>query len=284
MKKTILITGATSGVGKSLSKMCAKAGYEVIMTGRNKEKAEAAYQDVIRYSGNKSVRLILADLSSLKEIEKLASEVISNYTNLNVLVNNAGLSLPKRELSTDGIEKVFATNHIGYFYLTELLLDLLKSSSPSRIINVASEAHSEINFNDLMSEKKYHQLKTYGSSKTANIMFTYELAERLKGSDVTVNCLHPGAVRSRIYDNVPFFAKILITLIKPFFISSDKSAGYIFPLVSSKEYRNVTGKYFIKGKEMLSKEFTYNKEVHRKLWEITENIISERKTEFWQNM
>lgn len=280
MKKTILITGATSGVGKSLSKLCAKAGYEVIMTGRNKEKAEAAYQEVIRYSGNKSVRLILADLSSLKEIEKLAKEVISNYTNLNVLVNNAGLSLPKRELSADKIEKVFATNHIGYFYLTELLLDLLKSSSPSRIINVASEAHSEINFNDLMSEKKYHQLKTYGSSKAANIMFTYQLAERLEGCDVTVNCLHPGVVRSRIYDNVPFLAKILITLMKPFFISPDKSAGYIFPLLSMEHYKNITGKYFIKGKESLSKEFTYNKELQKKLWEATNNIISERKSGF----
>lgn len=280
MKKTILITGATSGVGKSLSKLCAKAGHEVIMTGRNKEKAEAAYQEVIRYSGNKSVRLILADLSSLKEIEKLAKEVILNYTNLNVLVNNAGLSLPKRELSTDGIEKVFATNHIGYFYLTELLLDLLKSSSPSRIINVASEAHSEINFNDLMSEKKYHQLKTYGSSKAANIMFTYKLAERLEGCDVTVNCLHPGVVRSRIYDNVPFLAKILITLMKPFFISPDKSAGYIFPLLSLEHYKNITGKYFIKGKESLSKEFTYNKELQKKLWEATNNIISERKSGF----
>ncbi len=280
MKKTILITGATSGVGKSLSKLCAKAGHEVIMTGRNKEKAEAAYQEVIRYSGNKSVRLILADLSSLKEIEKLAKEVILNYTNLNVLVNNAGLSLPKRELSTDRIEKVFATNHIGYFYLTELLLDLLKASSPSRIINVASEAHSEINFNDLMSEKKYHQLKTYGSSKAANIMSTYQLAERLEGCDVTVNCLHPGVVRSRIYDNVPFLAKILITLMKPFFISPDKSAGYIFPLLLLEHYKNITGKYFIKGKESLSKEFTYNKELQNKLWEATNNIISERKSGF----
>lgn len=278
MKKTVLITGATSGVGKSLSKLCAKAGYEVIMTGRKKEKAEAAYQDVIRYSGNKSVRLILANLSSLKDIEKLAGEVISNYTNLNVLVNNAGLSLPKRELSIDGIEKVFATNHLGYFYLTELLLNLLKSSSPSRIINVASEVHSAIDFNDIMSERKYHQLKTYGSSKAANIMFTYELAERLKGGGVTVNCLHPGAVRSSIYDNVPFFPRLLITLIKPFFISPDKSAKYIFPLVSSEQYTNVTGKYFIKGKEKLSKEFTYNKELQKELWEITENIILERKT------
>lgn len=279
MNKTVLITGATSGVGKSLSKICAKAGYEVIMVGRNRKKAEVAFRDVTSCSGSKLVRLFLADLSSLKEIEKLANEVKSNYKNLNVLVNNAGLSLPKRELSIDGIEKVFATNHIGYFLLTKLLLDLLKSSAPSRIINIASEAHSEINFNDIMSERNYHQLRTYGSSKSGNIMFTYELAEKLKGSNVTVNCLHPGVVRTRIYDNVPFITKILISVIKPFFISADKSAEYIYPLVSAEQFRNVTGKYFIKGKEKLSKEFTFNKEFQKKLWEITENIISGRETE-----
>lgn len=279
MNKTVLITGSTSGVGKSLSKLCARAGYNVIMVGRNREKAEAAFREVTRYSGSKLVRLFIADLSSLKETEKLAKEVKSNYTNLNVLVNNAGLSLPTRELSIDGIEKVFATNHIGYFYLTKLLLDTLIFSAPSRIINVASEAHSEIDFNDIMSEKNYHQLRTYGRSKSGNIMFTYELAEKLKGSDVTVNCLHPGAVRTRIYDNVPFLAKILISVIKPFFISADKSARYIFPLVSSEQYRSVSGKYFIKGKEKLSKEFTYNKDFQNKLREITENIITGRKVE-----
>ena len=280
MKRTVLITGATSGVGRSLAKLCAKAGYEIIMTGRNKEKAETAFREVIEYSESKSVRLILADLSSLKEIEKLAAEVNSNYKKLNVLVNNAGLSLPKRQLSADGIEKVFAINHIGYFYLTELLLDLLKSSSPSRIINVASEAHSEIDFNDLMSENKYNQFKAYGSSKAANIMFTYELSRKLKDYNITVNCLHPGVVRTNIYDNVPFLAKVLITMMKPFFISSDKSAEYIFPLVSSEQYQKVTGKYFIKGKESSSKEFTYNKELQKKLWEITDNIITERKNIF----
>lgn len=280
MKKTILITGATSGIGKSLAKLCAKAGYEIIMTGRNKEKAEAAFREVIEYSESKSVRLILADFSSLKEIVKLAAEVKSDYKRLDVLVNNAGLSLPKRQLSADGIEKVFAINHIGYFYLTGLLLDLIKSSSPSRIINVASEAHSEIDFNDLMSENKYNQFKAYGSSKAANIMFTYELAERHKEFYVTANCLHPGVVRTNIYDNVPFLAKMLITMMKPFFISPDKSAEYIFPLISSEQYKKVTGKYFIKGKESSSKEFTYNKDLHKKLWEITDNIITERKNKF----
>lgn len=280
MGKTVLITGATSGVGKALSKLCAKAGYKVIIIGRNKDKSEKVLREVVEFSDSKSVKLFTADLSSLREIERLARDIINSYKRLDILVNNAGISLPKRELSIDGIEKVFATNHIGYFYLTILLLDLLKSSSPSRIINVSSEAHSVIDFNDLMSVKKYKQYKVYGSSKAANIMFSYELAERLKGCDVTVNCLHPGVVRTRIYDNVPFPAKILITIMKPFFISSDKSAKYIFPLISSEQYRNVTGKYFIKGKEATSKEFTYNKDLQKKLWTETENILSERKILF----
>lgn len=278
MNKTILITGATSGVGKSLSVLCAKAGYEVIITGSRKEKAENAYEEIIRYSANKKVRLFTADLSTLKGIESLAGKVKSEYGRLDVLVNNAGLSLPEREITPDGIEKTFAINHIGYFYLTEMLIDLLITSAPSRIINVSSEAHRFIDFEDIMSEKKYNQYKTYGKTKAANIMFTYLLSEKLKGTGVTVNCVHPGVVRTRIYDNVPMPARILINIMKPFFISPDKSAEYIFPLVSDEKFNGITGKYFIKGKERKSKDFTYDKEKQNELWEYTRNIISQRTT------
>lgn len=278
MNKAILITGATSGIGKSLSKLCAKAGYEVIITGRRKEKAEKALEDIIQYSANKSVRLFTADLSTLKGIEDLAGEVKSVYNKLNVLVNNAGLSLPKREITPDGIEKTFAINHLGYFYLTELLLDLLKSSAPSRIINVASEAHSIIDYKDMMSEKKYNQYKVYGMTKTENIMFTYMLSEKLKGTGVTANCLHPGVVRTGIYDNVPMPARALINIMKPFFISPEKSAEYIFPLISDDKFSGITGKYFIKDREKESKNFTYDTAKQKELWKYTRDLITKRTT------
>ncbi len=276
MIKNVLITGATSGIGKSLAKLCAKKGYNLIITGRHKEKAESAHKEILNYSKDKSVKLFIADLSLLKETGKLAEFVKSNFTRLDVLVNNAALSLPKRETTREGIEKVFATNHLSYFYITELLLDLLKLSAPSRIINVSSEAHMDIDFTNIMSEMKYNQYKVYGKSKAANIMFTYLLSEKLKGTGVNANCLHPGVVRSRIYDNVPFPVRIFINMMKPFFISADKSAEYIFPLVHDDKFSSVTGKYFVKGRESESKEFTYIKERQERLWEICTKIIAER--------
>lgn len=277
MKKTVLITGANSGVGKAVSLLCANAGYRVVMVCRNKVKGENAYNEIISSSKSDSVHLLIADLSSLVSTENLANEFMNKFDGLDVLVNNAGLSLLSRELSADGIEKVFATNHIGYFYLTNLLLDVLKRQEHSRIINVSSQAHQPIDFSDLMSENNYKQYVTYGRSKTANILFTYELSERLKGTNVTVNCLHPGVVRTGIYDNVPFFAKIIISLMKPFFKSPESSAKYIFPLIDSDKYRNISGKYFINGSESPSKDFTYDTEERKKLWALTEELISKRR-------
>lgn len=274
MKKTVLITGANSGVGKALALLCAKDRFNVVMVCRDKLRGENAKKEIIEKSKSDAVSLLIADLSSMEAIYNLAQELKSNFDRLDVLVNNAGLSLPRRELSKDGYEKVFAVNHIGYFYLTNLLLDCLKLQKNSRIINISSQAHQPIDFNDLMSEKDYKQYKTYGRSKTANIMFTYELAERLKQTNITVNCLHPGVVRTNIYDNVPFPANLLISIMKPFFLSSESSAKYIFPLINSDKYVNTTGKYFVKGKEKESKHFTYNKEDWQKLWELTENLIN----------
>ena len=276
MKKIVLITGANSGVGKALALICAEAGYNVVMVCRNQEKGEDARKKLLRKSKSDSVHLLIADLSSIESIENLAKEFKYKFDRLDVLVNNAGLSLPKREISVDGLEKVFAANHIGYFHLTNLLLDVLKLQDHSRIINVASQAQQSIDFSDLMSENNYNQYKTYGRSKMANIMFTYELAERLKDTSITVNCVHPGVVRTNIYNNVPFGIKILITMMKPFFISPETSAKNIFPLISSEKFKNTTGKYFIKGIESESKNGSNNKEDWKRLWELTEALINRK--------
>ncbi|MCX6159382.1 MAG: SDR family oxidoreductase [Ignavibacteriae bacterium] len=273
MEKVVLITGANSGVGRSLALLSASKGSSVVMVCRNRERGEKAKEDIIRLSGNNSVHLIIADLSSLDSVKNAAKEFKSGFNNLNVLVNNAGINLPSLEITSDGYEKVFATNHLAYFYLTSLLLGVLKSSAPSRIINVSSNAQSAININDLMSEKKYYQYKAYGRSKMANVLFTYELAERLKGTGVTVNAVHPGVVKTNIYETVHGFPRFLIGLMMPFFMSPGKSAEYIMPLMYSDEFNNVTGKYFYKTVETQTKKGSYDVDLRKKLWEVSENLV-----------
>lgn len=278
MKKVVLITGANSGVGRSLALLSAFKGSVVVMVCRNKERGDKAKDEIIRLTGNNSVHLLIADLSSLDSIYNAAIEFKSRFDNLHVLVNNAGINLPSREITSDGYEKVFATNHLAYFFLTSLLLDVLKSTAPSRIINVSSNAHQAININDLMSEKKYDQYKVYGRSKMANILFTYELSERLRGSGVTVNALHPGVVKTNIYETVHGFPRFLIGLMMPFFISPDKSAEYIIPLMYSDEFNNVTGKYFVKTRETQTKPGSYDVDLRKKLWNVSENLTKKIKT------
>ena len=273
MKKIVLITGANSGVGKSLAVQSALKGSTVVMVCRNKKRGEKAKAEIMRLSNNKSVHLIIADMSSLDSVRIACEEFKNKFNNLHILVNNAGVNLQNRELTTDGHEKVFATNHLAYFFLTSLLLDVLKSSAPSRIINVASNAHSEIDINDLMSEKNYDQFKSYSRSKMANIMFTYELAERLKDSNVTVNAVHPGVVKTNIYNTVHGFPRFMIRLMMPFFMTPEKSAEYIIPLMYSEEFNNVSGKYFVKTKETLTKKGSYDADTGKKLWDISENLI-----------
>jgi NAD(P)-dependent dehydrogenase (short-subunit alcohol dehydrogenase family) len=274
MEKIVLITGANSGVGRALALQSASKGSTVVMLCRNKDRGERAKEEIIQVSDNESVHLIISDMSSLDSIKTASEEFKSKFKNLHVLVNNAGISLPERELTLDGYEKVFATNHLAYFYFTSLLLDVLKSSAPSRIINVASNAHSEIDLSDLMSEKHYHYFKTYKRSKMANILFTYELAERLKGTNVTVNAVHPGVVKTNIYDTVHGFPGLIIGLMKPFFMSPDKSAEYIIPLMYEDEFNNVTGKYFFKTKVTLTKKGSYDIDSRKRLWDISQDLIN----------
>lgn len=274
MTKIVLITGANSGVGRSLTLLSASKGDTVVMICRNKERGEKAKEEIIRSSGNNSVHLIIADLSSLDSVKNAAIEFKTKFNSLHILVNNAGINLPKRELTSDGYEKVFATNHLAYFYLTSLLLDTLKSSVPSRIINVASNAHTAIDINDLMSERKYEQYKAYGRSKMANILFTYELAEKLKGFNVTVNAVHPGVVKTNIYETVHGFPRFLIGLMMPFFLSPRESAERILPLMYSDKFNNISGKYFVNSKDTLTKKGSYDLDLRKKLWDISETFIN----------
>ena len=194
-EKVCLITGATSGIGKATAMGLANMGASVVMVGRDRGRGEAALAEIKEKSANASVDLLLADLSSQEEVRRLADEFKEAYPRLDVLINNAGVFRSERITTADGLEMTFAVNHLAYFLLTNLLLDVLKASAPSRIVNVSSGDHRNgtIDFDDLQGEKGYKGAKAYSQSKLANVLFTYELARRLEGTGVSANCLHPGA-------------------------------------------------------------------------------------------
>jgi NAD(P)-dependent dehydrogenase (short-subunit alcohol dehydrogenase family) len=267
--KVCLITGANSGIGKATAQGLAQMGATVVMVCRDREKGEAVQREIKAASSNESVDLLLADLSSQQSIRQLASEIRERYPRLHVLINNAGISPSARRLTNDGIESTLAVNHLAPFLLTNLLLDHLKASAPARIVNVASTAMAAINFDDLQGEKRFNMMSIYGQSKMMNVLFTYELARRLEGTGVTVNCLHPGVVSTNLArDFTPLF-RLLAQL---FFISPEKGAQTSLYLASSPEVESVSGKYFIKQREAKSAPASYDEAAAKRLWHISEEL------------
>src|SRR6266851_4746582 len=235
--RVVLVTGANSGIGKAASLALAKMGATVVMVARNKERGEAARSEIIRESQNGSVDLLLADLSSLESVRQLATEFRKKYSELHVLINNAGLFNQRRHVTMDGYEDTFATNYLAPFLLTNLQLDLPKASAPSRIINVSSAGHynGHINFDDLNLEKDYGGWKAYGQSKLALVLFTHELAKKLQGTGVTVNAVHPGTVATNIWSRPMGPLGFIMTVPKLFMTSPKKGAETVVYLASSPE-------------------------------------------------
>ncbi|UCD02583.1 MAG: SDR family oxidoreductase [Promethearchaeota archaeon] len=267
--KICMITGANSGIGKATARVLAKMNATVVMICRDKERGEKAQKEIIEQTGNKNIDLLLCELSSHNDIRKLVSEFNNKYQNLHVLINNAGIMLKKRKISIDGYEMNFAVHHLAPFLLTNLLLDVLKKSAPSRIINVSSAAHkrARIDFYDLQSEnKKYSLFRVYGISKLALMLFTYELSRRLEGTGVTVNALHPGVVNTNLGRDQSKFSQ---GFAKVFFKSPEKGAETSIYLASSPEVEGITGKYFVKKEPRESSEESYNEAYAKKLWEIS---------------
>src|SRR3989454_3745122 len=216
--KVCLITGGNSGIGKATALGLAKLNASVVIVSRDKDKGEATIIEVKSKSGNHNVDAMTADLSSQDSVRELAHDFRGRYKKLHVLINNAGIFLPRRVPTVDGLETTFATNHLGHFLLTNLLLDVLKASAPSRVINITSSAHrgTTIDFDDLKGEKKYSGYHAYSQSKLANVLFTYQLAKRLEGTGITVNCLHPGVVRTGFGKDVTGLMSILVRGGEPF--------------------------------------------------------------------
>jgi NAD(P)-dependent dehydrogenase (short-subunit alcohol dehydrogenase family) len=272
--KICIVTGANSGIGKATAMGLAKMGATVVMLCRNKERGEEAQKEIIDLTGNTNVDLMLCDLASLKEIHSFVSEFKSKYQLLHVLINNAGIMTAKRNQSVDGYEMNFAVNHLAPFLLTNLLLDILKNSAPSRIINVGSAAHrfGKMDFDDLQSEnKKSRFMKLYGSSKLAMTLVSYELSRRLEGSNVTVSVVHPGIINTNLGRDR---SSISIGFSKRFFKPPEVGAETSLYLASSPEVEGITGKYYANKQQKKSSKESYNEEYAKRLWEITEEMTA----------
>ncbi len=265
--KICLVTGATDGIGKVTARVLAERGWTVIGVGRNPAKIEATLREIGKTSG--SLEFMTADLSSLAEIRALADAFKAKYDRLDVLVNNAGALFKTYRESVDGIEMTFALNHLSYFLLTTLLLDTIIASSPARIINVASDAHggSTIHFDDLGHKQHYDGWATYGASKLANILFTYELARRLVGTGVTVNAVHPGFVDTNFANAAGLNMRGPLT--------PEEGADTQIWLATSNEVDGVTGSYFVRRRDTRSSDVSYDQAVARRLWDVSEQMVKE---------
>ena len=259
----ILVTGATDGLGKRVALELAAKGATVLLHGRNRERLEAALEELRRETGSEKVRSYLADLSSLGAVRGLAEQVLSGEARLDVLVNNAGVIVPERQESEDGYELTFAVNYLAHFLLTGLLLPLLRESAPARIVNVASAGQSPVDFGNVMLERGYDGMKAYTRSKLAQVMFTFELAGRLRGTGVSVNALHPASLMD---------TKMVLSTFGYTMSTVREGAGATVRLAVSPELEGVTGRYFDGQKEARANRQAYDAEARKRLWDLSEEL------------
>jgi retinol dehydrogenase-14 len=262
--KVVMVTGANAGMGKEISLGLAGLGANLVMVSRDRERGEAARTDVQQKTGNRDVELLVADLSSQQAIRRLAREFDARHDRLHVLVNNAGISLPRRQETVDGLEMVFATNHLAPFLLTNLFLPVLTASAPARIVTVSSgaQAMGKIDFDDLQSARSYSEIRVYNQTKLANVLFTYELARRIARTGVTATAVEPGFVKTNL--KVPFPFSIFAFMRGS---AVDGAKPTIF-LASSPSVEGVSGKFFnSKGVEATSSKLSYDQAIAKRLWE-----------------
>lgn len=276
--KIVLITGASSGIGLQTAKDLAKQGVQLILAARSEDKLKEAVAEIKSATPNANIKYYIADFSSQKSVRELAEQVKRDYDKIDVLINNAGCVVPDFQLTEDGLEKTIATNHFAYFILTNELLPLVQKSDYARIVNVASGSHyqGKVDFESFTKEKGYFIMKAYAQSKLANVLFTYELAERLKGTHVTVNCLHPGFVKTDIGNKktnwYSSFFWSLGTMLGG--ISLQNGAKTSVYLASSPEVKGISGKYFDKCKAVEPNKDAYDTTLRGRLWKASENFAN----------
>ncbi len=272
--KTILITGATAGIGLAAATELARRGARILGVSRNPEKCAHIAAQLRGDTENPEVAFIPGDLSSQRDIHRLAGEIRSKYAHIHVLINNAGAIHIARKLTVDGIERTFALNHLGYFLLTSLLLDTLKASAPARIINVSSSAQygGQIRWDDVSLSGRYQPMKAYRQSKLANMLYTHELARRLAGTGITVNAMHPGLVNTDIAQGNGWLIGLLRRYILRNALTPEEGARTIVYLASSPEVADVTGNFFVREKVRAPAAASLDEEAARRLWELSEQM------------
>jgi NAD(P)-dependent dehydrogenase (short-subunit alcohol dehydrogenase family) len=267
--RVVMVTGANSGMGKEIALAVSTMGATLVMVSRNRERGEAARADVEEKTGNHEVELLVADLSSQQSIRQLVREFEARHAQLHVLVNNAGVTLPKRVETEDRLEAVFATNHLGPFLLTNLLLPALVAGAPARIVTVSSGAHAmgKMDFDDLQTVRSYNEIRAYNQSKLANLLFTYELARRVAGTGVTANAVEPGFVKTNL--KVPFPYSIF-SFMRGSAVDGAKPTVFV---ASSPAVEGISGSYFNnKGVATRSSKISYDDGAARRLWQLSSEL------------
>jgi NAD(P)-dependent dehydrogenase (short-subunit alcohol dehydrogenase family) len=278
--KVVLITGGNTGIGKATAIALATQGAQVTITSRNPDKGQAALADIRQQSGDDSVECMRLDLASLAGVREFAGAYLAAHPRLDVLINNAGLVLSARTETEDGFESTLGVNHLGHFLLTQLLLPRLKESAPSRIVVLASDAHrgafGGLDFDDLHARRKYRGMPVYCRSKLANLLFTLELAERLKGSGVTVNAVHPGVVASEFgnSDDTSGVFGFLVKISQWAMLTPAKGARTSVHVASAPELADVTGKYFVRSKLASPSRAALDRSAALRLWEVSEQATA----------
>jgi len=274
--KRVILTGASRGIGRETALALGKMGADLSLIVRDPERGKVVADEVRALGGGGEVEVFIADLSSIADVRRVGAEVLAKHDRIDILINNAGALLMDRQVTKDGHEATFATNHLGYFVLTKVLLDAVKKAPAGRIVNVASEAHrsGSMKFDDLMGEKKYAGWFAYSASKLANILFTAELARRLEGTNVTTNCLHPGVIASGFARNNEGFVGFLAKLASPFLMSSENGAKTTLFLATDPSVVSTSGLYFDKSKPRKPSREARDASVAKRLWDVSEELTA----------
>ena len=272
--KTVVATGATSGIGEAAVLALAAMGARIVFVARDEGRAKSTMRKLQAKAPGLEHRVHLADLSSMAEARGVGAAIVASEPRIDALINNAGAMFSERRVTPEGLELTFALNHMAYFVLTEALRERLVASAPARIVSTASTAHqgASLDFDDLQSAKGYSGFKAYGRSKLANILFTRELARRLAGTGVTANCLHPGVVATRFGDSSGGWVSRLMPFVRPFFLAPEKGADTIVYLASSPEVEKTSGEYFVKRKITEPSAAARDDAAAKRLWEASEKL------------
>jgi retinol dehydrogenase-12 len=268
-KRVFLVTGAMSGIGKAVAFGLAKTGETVLLVARDQNRRNAVYEEIMSQVQNPNVDLLTCDLSSLGSIRNFAAFIKSKYPHIDVLVNNAAVVKRERLVSADGYEMMFATNHLGPFLLTNLLLDPLRASGAGRILNITAPSTVEPNFEDLQSRESFNSLNVFGATKMMNLLFTFELARRLEGTGITTNAIHPGLARSNLMNESPALMRWIAWLASA---PAERVANDIVRVAIMPEFEKVNGKFLHKAREIDPPDFAYDRTAQQKLWEVSAEL------------